>query len=436
MEEFFEQLRQIRNNKYVRLATPFVRGILMYVIYIAMLNIIVAVIDSTFLKIDVTVDIWMELFAKLLMIYFLLNTVILAFATYDRTAREAFLKKALSEFSLAEEKKLLLKNSAFWYEIAVLCACFILFILPSGYDVIFRAVGVFYDAPKWLHKPLLTLLFAGLTIYLSLKNQLEVRQLWLNMPNKLMKKQFWKSLEQKKKQQYSNWRLVLRLIGYTLLYCLEAYMIVILIPYVISILRILLLFLREGWQWSIPIFLILPVLYYGRAFLRRKKFVRSIKKLCREYNYELFDLKHPYLSLLRDGRSYTFGIRTKGKTYLCRILAGVRNSNKMYLSDNGTCIRSFGVHAPTARLARSGPFAQVYVRKDEEDLELFRMTSTSNYTFEGEGEKILIINPVPRKVYTQAQGMAPHEADNGDTVGEYRIYTGNAFLRSLERSEY
>ena len=43
----------------------------------------------------------------------------------------------------------------------------------------------------------------------------------------------------------------------------------------------------------------------------------------------------------------------------------------------------------------------------------------------------MIINPVPKRVIRKVEGYSV-DADNGDKIGEYQIFTGNAFLRSLK----
>jgi hypothetical protein len=67
-----------------------------------------------------------------------------------------------------------------------------------------------------------------------------------------------------------------------------------------------------------------------------------------------------------------------------------------------------------------------------DDLELFGFTSEIDYTFEADGEKVILINPVPRRVRKQS-GNLIGEMDNGDRMGDYTIYTGNAFLRYIDR---
>ncbi len=430
---------QLNQNKWYRLAFPFLRGALMFLIYLAMCSVLVPYFyKECIARFDDTVP-YPQLIGTALLIFLLylfLNTVILAFAIYNRNEREAFLAQNSLGFSQEDARAAILHSRDTWFEILTFALCFALFPTMSGWRDLFKIVTPYVEVSPVLQRVIVSLLFAAWVCLLTLKNKTEVRTYWLEATDKMMKKSFWKSLSSKKASHYSVWRLALRLIWYTVLYAALIFMLSFMVPVIISLVKIVWLFVREGWYWFIPVLLILPGVYYGLAFRHRRRFMRDLRALCRAEGYELFDLKHPYLSIFRDGKSYTFGIRNAKKTYTCRILAGVRRSNNMYLSDDGKCVRSFGIHAPTARMARSGPFVQVHVRKDDsEELEMFRVTSTSNYTFEGEGEKVLIINPVPRKVYIKNVGQRKHEVDNGDRINEYSIYTGNAFLRKLERED-
>ena len=64
--------------------------------------------------------------------------------------------------------------------------------------------------------------------------------------------------------------------------------------------------------------------------------------------------------------------------------------------------------------------------------DMFAFETESRYDYRSEFPKILILSPVPHQVLGMAHGQrAP--IDNGDTVGEYKVYTTSGFLRALER---
>ena len=107
----------------------------------------------------------------------------------------------------------------------------------------------------------------------------------------------------------------------------------------------------------------------------------------------------------------------------------------MYFDEDGYCTRTLTLSIPTPRVVSRGGFAQMLLREDSEDLEIIRLRFRSKYTFEidGKGERVILLNPVPRRVFFKQVGSPRQEMDNGDRVGDYTVYSGNSFLRSLER---
>ncbi len=438
-DDINDRKEKIRKNRAVSLLMPFLRGVLIYVIYAAMLALSMPTIDFYFLQYaqeSLNFPVAVKFLFVTLFVYLFLNTVILTFSIYYRAEREQFLEKNHTQgFDKEEERLNLLHSRAFWQEFLTLTICFLLFPTLAGYDRVFPLLKSAYSFHPILQKLILTLVFALVSFGLMLKNRLEVREMWLELPSKMIKTRLWEALAKKKERKYNIGRMVLRTVGYTIIYQFEIMLLAFLVPFAVSVVKILLLIFKAGRYWGLIVLFALPIIYYWIAFRRRKKFVKALRALCRAYEFELLDFKHPYLSLFHDFKTYTFAIKTPKKTYYCRILGGIRKSNNMYLSEDGTCTRSFGIHMPIQRMANAGPFVQVHVRGENEDWELFRIMSSSNYFFEADGEKILLINPVPRKVFAKANGQSVYEMDNGDKIGDYTVYTGNAFLRSLERKD-
>ncbi|MBQ8441585.1 MAG: hypothetical protein IJX19_13055, partial [Clostridia bacterium] len=114
-------------------------------------------------------------------------------------------------------------------------------------------------------------------------------------------------------------------------------------------------------------------------------------------------------------------------------LASVKKTNKIYLLPDGTCERARLLHIPAPRVIRKGGFIQANTMDMNEGREAFRIVSTFDYRFEADGEKVLLFNPVPKFLYKKVEDGTSRPLDNGETVGEYKIYAANAFLRALER---
>jgi len=65
-------------------------------------------------------------------------------------------------------------------------------------------------------------------------------------------------------------------------------------------------------------------------------------------------------------------------------------------------------------------------------MELFRFTTKTDFSFEGEGQRVLIVNPVPYALFAGTEKHA-QPIDNGERVGPYKVFAGSAFLNALER---
>jgi hypothetical protein len=140
----------------------------------------------------------------------------------------------------------------------------------------------------------------------------------------------------------------------------------------------------------------------------RRKFVRRLKKLCRENKYKLGRIRNP----LKFMSEQTFIVTANGKTFECKLIGARKKSIPMVLDDDGSGIY---IHA----------FVFAGIR-------WWHYTEEFEFGFDSKYQKILIINPNAKFVYKNRDGEYG-ELDNGDTVADYRIYTGQSFLNGLNR---
>ena len=161
-----------------------------------------------------------------------------------------------------------------------------------------------------------------------------------------------------------------------------------------------------------PIVLILLFILYFRAWRKRRVFFKKLRQICGEKQYTLSPVKHPYLSAIRFAEGESFSIQTPKGRYSCKLIGGVRRLVPMVLQANGEgCF----VHALKMR-----------------GCEILRHESVFTFGYSSEDKKILIVSPVPKKVIQRDRGRT-HTMDNGDYVGDFRMYTATAFLNALER---
>ena len=64
--------------------------------------------------------------------------------------------------------------------------------------------------------------------------------------------------------------------------------------------------------------------------------------------------------------------------------------------------------------------------------DFFTDTISLDYTFEGEGKKLLIVDPAVANVYV-TDGHARRRLESGDRLMGYQLYDGIGFLNALKR---
>ncbi len=169
-----------------------------------------------------------------------------------------------------------------------------------------------------------------------------------------------------------------------------------------------LLILQSIW----PIVLLFLFILSFRAYRKRRALLKDLERICREKEYTLSGVRHPYLSVIRFSAGESFSVETPDGRYSVKLIGGVRRMVPLILQTDGTgcfvhrlCIRKF---------------------------ELLRYESVFTFGYDSTDKRILVINPIPKKVFLRDMGKTVL-IDNGDRVGDFRIYTGSAFVNALER---
>lgn len=198
----------------------------------------------------------------------------------------------------------------------------------------------------------------------------------------------------------------------------SAALIVMVVPVVMTLLTPILGEIRqsEGVPGILIAIGVLIALVWGvrvlKAFFTRRAFFARLKKICEEKGYTLSDVKHPYLSALFFAAGESFSVQTESKRYSCKMIGSLRKHLPLILHPDGN-----GCHVHTVRLYKT---------------ELFRYETWFTFGYESEDSQVLIVNPVPKKVWGH-DGRRTALLDNGDRAGNFRFYAGTAFLNALER---
>lgn len=161
------------------------------------------------------------------------------------------------------------------------------------------------------------------------------------------------------------------------------------------------------------VFIILLAIFSNvfRVLLARKKCLKDIKKACEGMGFALTDIKHPYLSAFRVCRGESFQVTTHKKTYSCKFVGAPKRGLPLAIHPSGALhfLHSFSLFKAT----------------------IYSYTTVKDFSYDSEHTKILIINPVPKKLSCYFINKIS-EIDNGALVGDYKIYTATAFIRAIE----
>ena len=160
--------------------------------------------------------------------------------------------------------------------------------------------------------------------------------------------------------------------------------------------------------------------YFIRALKKRKDFIVLLRKYCKAQGITLSDIRKPYRSVFMQQKGTDFTLRiggpTNGQTFACKFVSSVFPASPIIFADTGE-----GIRQDTLRLFKVD-LLHFNTRLD------FRMEDS-----QPDDRKIIIVLPVPQRIYASVNAAPPRPADTGEVIGEYTLYTASGFLGALER---
>ncbi len=362
-------------------------------------------------------------------LFFFLGSLIRTFAERDAVMRDELYEGAENVGGFRQNAGAVLRSKFFWTEFAVLSLLPLLLPLECGFYPLTYALFSHATLSRAAQKALLLCIVLPLTFALLLWHHAGAFYTWQ---------------EAEIAKRPDNTRQIAGPVaGTAALY----FICLLLIPPVLSALMLALSFLASVSLSLVGAALLAAVLLglllrYLRALRIRHKFMKNLRQRCEKCGFELSAVHRPYRSVLRPSDGVDFTVKAHGKTYSCKLLAGLSRGNAMALSPEGI---AYTVHViglrirPPRSVYRTTYFMQGDARKMlggeswYTHMELFRFTTKTDFSFAGDGQRILIVNPVPYALYAGTEKHAS-PIDNGERVGAYKVFTGSAFLNALERN--
>ena len=163
-------------------------------------------------------------------------------------------------------------------------------------------------------------------------------------------------------------------------------------------------------------------------FFKRRKFLKKLKKVCRQNGYTVENPNKMIKSAFNVYDGFNFTLSGGGKKYDCKLVGSLSRSQPMYFSDSGELIR---VKKKTLSIITGfGAIGFGTIKS----IDLSHKAYSHRYEFESENQKMIIINPVPANIFIGHPSASSFAAGPGEKVGKYKIYNATGFLNAIERN--
>lgn len=160
--------------------------------------------------------------------------------------------------------------------------------------------------------------------------------------------------------------------------------------------------------------LIYLFLKYGRGIRARRRFMKGLKRVCRENKYRLTNVRKIYSSLFFGYEGANFTVEADGTAYTCKLVGIPHRKTPVYLDEEGELS---------------------YTRRV---LFVAEKISSLSYFFEADKKlnkkfaKIIILTPNDQRAYA-TNGSEKRRLEYGDKVMGYGVYHASSFVNALER---
>lgn len=334
------------------------------------------------------------------------RTLVRISVLFDGKLRKSFEERADSIRTLKDRCGFFALRPGFWLEAAVYSALY--WILPLRWFCMPIADRFFDGTAGFTEKAVVFVLLFPMLMLLNLHARLSAMNVWQSSHSGGHSKKF--TYSEKHQTEY--------LMKYMIPYALSATVVCFSGPFlgmslvslfkaaaeVVEPIRVLLI--------AAAILLVWLTVLILRAVFKRRSFLKKLRKVCRDSGYELSGISHPYLSVWMFGEGENFSVQTDTGRYSCKLIGGLSRHVPMVLCSDGQ-----GYFLHSLRLFGD---------------EILQDESWFGFAYESDAPKILIVNPVPKKLSANVQGKQI-PLDNSVRVGDFTVYTATAFLNAAER---
>ncbi len=342
----------------------------------------------------------------LLFFLFIFNSLIIAIGKYDKYSYINFLGKVKNN-KLISHIKFILSSIDYYVEIG--CIAVVSFIFPTSFLYGFVNKSIFYgmELSDFDNKLYTLLIVLPIMFVILFTAHIIIQKSWY------INAQRDKANSINGKDEKSS-PVIKSVITVAIVYCCSAIALPWFLPMFVTLWNLGGIKLFGGALLVLLVLALITIMsYYIRALLKRRSFIKKLKKYCSANSVYISDIKKPYLSLFVSQDGFDFTIEKNSTKYDCKFIAGIFPGSPIILTDKGN-----GLKQDTVRLFR---------------VELFSFSTKFDFGYESENKKILILLPIPRKFFVSVNEAPPHPADVGEKAGKYTVYNSTGFLNALER---
>ncbi len=390
----------------IRIGKALLRSILVFFVFALVTSVSRFVFNGELEHMDmldgVAFPLWLLGLWHVFYMLLIFESTVFAFHRYAADEKEAYLEKRTGVGVLAELKAVF---SSLEFYVDCAAVAILSLILPLG---VYDCIGQVLPGAGLGNLPM-TLIALILLFALLLVARLSLGKMWIS--DSIARKD-----EKKKKKERSALFLTIKGVAFVVMaYIVASYAITWFLPFIVTLANLgggMIVFLYLFIALLVAIAVALAI-FYIRAMLKRRTFIAALRELCKKKSVTISDIQKPYLSIFTQHKGIDFTIEHNGCLYDCKFVASVFKSSPIAFADTGK-----GIRQDVLRVFR---------------VNVLHMNTLIDFRMEGQGKKIVIVLPVPERIYVSVDGSTPCPADTGEVFGEYTLYTATGFLGALER---
>lgn len=313
-----------------------------------------------------------QLLPSLIALPLIFNSIIYISTVYNRREREIFLWTKPERPKLSAELKRILGSREFWIEYAILSSLVVITSLLGGFFefglIIFSEFEQTFLIRNLFPIPLILLLF----FIISLHRRYDARLYWYQL-----------QARGETSRLDNTFLLIPRILaivfGYPLLFPSALYALLGVFSVVNIVVALVNVMTLLGFAAAIAGVALAVMLFLAlNALSLRHKLIKKLKAVSKKSGYKLSEIKRPYMSMFKAREECSFTLEYQGKVFSCRLIGSWWQRAPLHFISNK--------HA-------------LYLHKIGTRTHFFSYECHFNYAFEGEGDKLLIVCPMPRWLF-------------------------------------